>query len=64
MKISKIFVNRYALDFSIVLVQRSRGNHLFPRQMLSRHAEAVLTQYRTIRQNQQITIRASQRGAS
>jgi hypothetical protein len=33
MKIPKIFVDRYALDFSIVVEQRSKENPLFPRQM-------------------------------
>jgi hypothetical protein len=42
-KIPMIFVDRYALDFSIVLEQLSRENHLLPRQMRSRHAEAVST---------------------
>jgi hypothetical protein len=41
MKIPKIFVDRYALDFLIILEQRSKENHLFSRQMRSSQAEAT-----------------------
>ena len=41
MKIPKIFVDRYALDFLIILEQRSKKNHLFSRQMRSSQAEAT-----------------------
>jgi hypothetical protein len=34
-------VDRYALDFPIVLEQRSKENHLFPRQMRSSQAEVM-----------------------
>jgi hypothetical protein len=41
LKIPKIFVDRYALDFLTVLEQRSKENHLFPRQMRSSQAVAM-----------------------
>jgi hypothetical protein len=49
-------VDRDALDFSIVLEQHSKENHLFPRQMLYSQADAPATSPRTISQKRQIAV--------